>query len=97
MFPVSVCEGEGLDLSCLLLEMKQNCLSEMIRLFGMLFSPFSIREAVLIHSENLMKNSPVSSTHLLNAHPTNKVEDSESIIEHLYRKLPAEYSLFVFH
>lgn len=62
----------------------------------MLFSPVSIREAVLIHSGNLMKSSPVSSTRLLNAHPRDRVEDSESIVEHLYRKLPAQHFCFCF-
>lgn len=43
-----------------------------------------------------MKSSPVSSTHLLSAHPTDRAEDSESIIEHLYRKLPAQHFSFSF-
>lgn len=68
--------------------MKQNWLSKLIRLFCMLFRPFSIRETVMIHSENLRKISPVSSSH--------RQSRRESIIELLYRKLPAQYFSFLF-
>lgn len=47
----------------------QNCHSELTAFFSMPFRSVSIREAVLIHSGNLMKISPFSLTPLLRAHP----------------------------
>lgn len=62
MFPVSICEEQGLVYPVCYWKRKQNCLSDLIGFFGMLFSSVSIREAVLIHSGNLMKSSPFSLT-----------------------------------
>lgn len=77
--------------------MKQNWLSKLIRLFCMLFRPFSIRETVMIHSENLRKISPVSSSHRQSRWcSSHRQSRRESIIELLYRKLPAQYFSFLF-
>lgn len=96
MFPVSICEEQIFRFTLFAVGNKTELPQWVDWIFGMLFSSVSIREAVLIHSGNLMKSSPVSSTHLLSAHPTDRAEDSESIIEHLYRKLPAQHFSFSF-
>lgn len=74
--------------------MKRNCVSEVIGLFGMFCCPVSVRQAVLILIWK--SNEKAAQSHLLNVHPTDKVEESESVIEHLYRKLPAQHFSFCF-
>lgn len=99
MFPVSICEEQGLVYPVCCWKRKRNCLSELAGFFGMLFSSVSIREAVLIHSENLMKSSPFSLTSLLRVHPKTgqtKSEDSESIIEASLQKASCPTFLFLF-
>lgn len=64
----------------------------------MLFSSVSLREAVLIHSGNLMKSSPFSDSSVKSQSQNwaDKVKRVRQSLKHLYRKLPARHLFFYF-
>lgn len=101
MFPVSIWRA-GLSLPCLLLEEKTELPQWVVWLFAMLFSSVFIREAVLIHSGNLMKSGPFSRTPLLRAHPKTGETKSEDRqwVDHWSISTESflpDVSFFVFH